>query len=172
MCDFISIQGSIYFFVESIHEPNVHDFLPVQTDQGTGGRLEDNQEKAPRLEAAAPSRSKSSSSFMKELEKIQGDREEDPGGACSSGTAVQVDGFFLQGTQFMSQMTHTNTRKSNASGFLVLLPLPSNTSVHLGQASKVKGCSAQSPPFWPKAKQTHRKSRNACFPTQEPASDA
>lgn len=66
----------------------------------TAGEALEPPEKAPRLEAAAaaPSRSKSSSSFMKELEKIQGEREEDPGAACSSGTAVQVHAFFTEDT--------------------------------------------------------------------------
>lgn len=52
-------------------------------------------EKAPRVEAAAPSTSKSS--FMKEFDEIL-EECEDPGAASSSSTAVQVHGFFTEQT--------------------------------------------------------------------------
>lgn len=57
--------------------------------------------KAPQLEAeagAAPSTSKSSSSFMKEFDKIRGEHEEDPDAASSSSTAVQLRGYFTEET--------------------------------------------------------------------------
>lgn len=55
--------------------------------------------KAPRVEAAAPALSSNkSSSFMREFDKIRGEREEEPGAASSSSSAVQLHGYFTEET--------------------------------------------------------------------------
>lgn len=50
------------------------------------------------MEAAVAGPSKSSSSFFKEFDKIRGEREEDPGAASRSSTAVQLHGCFTEET--------------------------------------------------------------------------
>ncbi|XP_041827312.1 zinc finger BED domain-containing protein 4-like [Melanotaenia boesemani] len=55
--------------------------------------------KALRVEAAAPALSSNkSSSFMREFDKIRGEREEEPGAASSSSSAVQLHGYFTEET--------------------------------------------------------------------------
>jgi hypothetical protein len=55
--------------------------------------------KAPRVETAgAATPSSSSSFFMKEFDKIRGEREKGPGAASSSSTAVQLHGYFTEET--------------------------------------------------------------------------
>lgn len=69
------------------------------TRDGEASDILEPPEKASRAEAAAPCRSKSSSSsFMKEFDKIREEREEPGGAASCSSTAVQMHGFFTEET--------------------------------------------------------------------------
>lgn len=77
------------------------DLRTTTGDEAEASDISEPPEKASRAEleaAVAPRRSKSSSSFMKEFDRIREEREEPGGAASCSSTAVQMHGFFTEET--------------------------------------------------------------------------
>lgn len=127
------------------------------TTAGEASKVLEPPGKAPQVEAAAPSRSKSSSSFMKEFDKLLWEHEEDRGMSNTSSSALQLHEYFTEET-----IPATDE-----------LQLPLNTSVHPALMLKVNSCSAQSPPSWMKSETDSQLSeKNACILEQKPSTDA
>ncbi|KAG7483312.1 hypothetical protein JOB18_045150 [Solea senegalensis] len=95
------------------------------TADGASKALVEPPGKAPRVETAAATPSRGSSSFTKEFDKIQGEREEGPGAASSSSTAVQLHGYFTEDTIPATDDPYKYW-ESSTSAFPALLPLTSN----------------------------------------------